>query len=55
MFIQVLLAVCYLNKKDIIHSDLKLSNIMLEKKSRKSLYGNIKLIDFGSAIFNSEN
>lgn len=41
MFIKVLNAVCHLHKNQIIHGDIKLTNIIVDSER------NVKLIDFG--------
>jgi calcium-dependent protein kinase len=44
---QMLLAVCYLHRHNIVHRDLKLENFVFEKKGGDI----VKLIDFGLARF----
>lgn len=41
---QILMGVCYMHDKGVIHRDLKLSNILLDGNSR------VKICDFGLAI-----
>jgi len=43
-FLQLALGVKNMQEKNIIHRDLKLSNIMITKEK------NVKIIDFGLAI-----
>lgn len=50
IFIQIAEGIHYLQKIKIIHSDLKPANIMLEKSIEGGGNGNVKIIDFGSAI-----
>ncbi len=49
---QVLVALCLLNMPNvnIIHSDLKLENLMLSEYGKTG----IKLIDFGNACFTNQ-
>lgn len=47
VFWQLADAVCYLHRRNIVHSDLKLENILYDE--RKSI---LKLIDFGFSVFN---
>ena len=42
---QLFLSIEYLHKRNILHRDLKLENVMIDNKT-----GNLKLIDFGFAI-----
>lgn len=49
---QILSAVSYLHSKKVLHGDLKLENILIERESLKDDYVDIKLTDFGcSKIF----
>ncbi len=48
IMIQLFSAVSYLHKKGIVHRDLKLENIMLEKYNGQNV---IRLIDFGASAF----
>ena len=48
---QLLLAVDYFNKCDIIHRDLKLDNILIHMIEGK--HYDIRIADFGLSIFNN--
>lgn len=48
--IQILTALKFLNEHKIIHCDLKLENILINRSEKKSL----KIIDFGSSCFLNE-
>ena len=48
---QIISAISYCHKLRIIHRDLKPENILISSKN-KSGFNTIKIIDFGTAIFN---
>jgi calcium-dependent protein kinase len=50
IFYQISSAIFYLHSRGIIHGNLNPENILLEEKSNDIML-NIKLVDFGSAIF----
>ena len=52
---QVLLAIQHLGSIGIIHSDIKGMNVMLALAHRASDHGNLKLIDFGSAVYDPDS
>jgi dual specificity tyrosine-phosphorylation-regulated kinase 2/3/4 len=47
---QILVALSYLYRFNIVHCDLKPENVLLKKPNKS----NIKLIDFGSSCFEQE-
>lgn len=52
---QILLAIQHLHSVGIIHSDIKGMNVMLALAHRASDHGNVKLIDFGSAVYDPDS
>ncbi len=48
---QVLLTVDFIHQKDIVHRDIKLDNILINKKEEGQY--NVKIADFGMATFSS--
>jgi MAP/microtubule affinity-regulating kinase len=44
IFTQMMLGVCYLHEKGVVHRDLKLQNVLLDRKKQ------VKIIDFGFAM-----
>jgi dual specificity tyrosine-phosphorylation-regulated kinase 2/3/4 len=48
--VQIVEALCFLEKFKIVHCDLKPENILLKKANKSG----IKLIDFGSSCFEDE-
>jgi serine/threonine protein kinase len=47
--LQLLLSIDFLNKRDLIHRDLKIDNILINKISSEGDYY-VKIADFGLAI-----
>ena len=44
LFSQIMLGVCYLHEKGVVHRDLKLQNVLLDRKKQ------VKIVDFGFAM-----